>query len=1138
MAPQAASASALNHPSRERLSAFGRGSLDDEELRAIQDHLECCDDCCHILECDLTTEPLLEGLRQAAAEERRPNGSATEEFHDDSRLTRATPRADDTAVGASGETQPKRPHLRGFQMLDEIGRGGTGVVYRARHLRLNRPVALKMLLSGNHASPAELARFRVEAETIARLQHPNIVQIHEVGEFEGLPYIALEYLDGGTLDARLKRTDAHIADSRAVASFVKTLALAVQYAHERGVIHRDLKPANVLLANPEPEPPTKGSIPSASSLVHYLSFVPKISDFGMAKWLADGHSLTRTGAIAGTPSYMAPEQARGNQEAIGAAVDIYGLGAILYQLLTGRPPFEAASPLETIRQVCELMPEKPSALGRIVPRDLETICLKCLEKSPGDRYTSAGALAEDLGRFMDGRAILARPVGALERAWQWCGRNSLLASLMASALVALLLGIGVSSYFAVKASGEAVTARYEQSRAETMAHRARAQAYGSDMLVAQRAWEDNLTSQFDDLLDRQRPANTGNVDVRGFEWRYWRRRAAEASISTIVGRHASAVNKTCFSPDGKCLASAGSDGTVKVWDVGANKQLLSFDKHRGAVLCVCFSPNGEWIASGGADHKVLVWDAVSARVILTLQGHNAAISSVAFSSDGARIATASVDGTAKVWDVGTGQQKLSLVGHTGLVSWVCFSPDGNSLATASADQSVRLWDSSTGHEQRALRGHATQVNGVCFSPDGKCLASCGVHSVCVWSLESGAALLSFPVSAGGANSVSFSPKGDFLATASSDQSLTVWDAGSGQPFLTVRGHSAQVANACFSPDGNCLASASYDQTVRTWDLSAAKQRLRWAGHQSQVSSLAASPDGHWLASAGGDWDGRAFRYVRGELFLWNADSSAAPPRIVRQADGVTCVAFSPDGNWLACGAGDWDETNKRSRSGQVQLWDPGRMSKRDTLFGHSGAVLALAFSPDSQWLASGGMTGDVLVRRLPGGEMSRVLLGLTKAVTTIAISPDGCLLAAGGFDALVKVWDLSQGTLIATLPATAGASCAAFSPDGVQLAVASYTNDCVLYDVASWHEKRRLRGHLGSVTRVVFSPDGQRLATSSEDGTVRLWDAESGQQTLVLRGHSDIVRSVTFSSDGNRLFSGGWDRSIRIWNATPLDHDD
>jgi eukaryotic-like serine/threonine-protein kinase len=1122
------SASALNHPSRELLSAFGRGSVEDEELRTIQEHLECCEECCQVLESDLTTEPLLEGLRRAAAEVR------TEDVYERSQGTRATPQVDDTAVVAASEIQPRRLHLPGYQVLDEVGRGGIGIVYRARHLRLNRLVALKMLLSGNHASAAELARFRVEAETIARLQHPNIVQIHEVGAFEGLPYIALEYLDGGTLDARLKQTDASPADSRAIASFAQTLAQAVQYAHDRGVIHRDLKPANVLLQKVDS---SKTPVFAADYRLLTTDYAPKISDFGMAKWLADSHSLTRTGAIAGTPSYMAPEQARGNQEAIGPAVDVYGLGAILYQLLTGRPPFEAASPLETIRQVCELTPEKPSAVGRSVPRDLETICLKCLEKAPGDRYASAGALAEDLGRFLDGRAILARPVGSLERAWQWCNRNSLLASLMASVLVALLCGIAVSSFFALDASGEAATARQEQARAEMMAHRARAHAYGSDMLTAQRAWEDNLTSQFDDLLDRQRPANTDNVDVRGFEWHYWRRRAAESSNSTIVGRHAAAVNKTCFSPDGKRLASASSDGTVKVWAVGANKELLSFDKHKGSVLCVCFSPNGKWIASAGLDHLVLIWDADSATVILTLQGHKEAIDSLAFSSDGKQLATASVDGTVKLWDVGTGQEKLSLVGHTENVNCVCFSPDGLSLATASTDQSVRLWDSLTGQEKRALRGHATQVTGVCFSPDGKRLASCGARSVCIWSPETGAALLSFPVSTSGANSVRFSPNGDFLATASSDQSLTVWDAGSGQPFLTLRGHSAQVVNACFSPDGNCLASVGNDRTVRTWDLSAAMQRLRWSGHQSQVSSLATSPNGRWLASAGGDWDGGAYRYVRGELVLWNTDSGAAPPRSMRQADGVTCVAFSPDGNWLACGSGDWDETKGRYRSGQVQLWDAERWSKRDTLPGHSGAVLALAFSPDSQWLASGGMNGDVLVRRLPGGEVSRVLPGLTKAVTTIAISPDGRHLAAGSFDALVKLWDLSRETPIATFPALAGASCVAFSPDGTQLAVASYTNDCVIYDVASCQEIRRLRGHLGSVTHVAFSPNGQRLVTSSEDWTVRVWDAASGQQTLVLRGHSDVVRSVTFSRDGNRLFSGGWDHSIRIWDATPLDHD-
>jgi serine/threonine protein kinase len=322
--------------------------------------------------------------------------------------------------GASAEpvAGPMRS-LGDYEVLAELGRGGMGVVYKARQISLNRLVALKMILDAEHAGPDMLARFRTEAEAVARLQHPNIIQIHEVGEDNGRPFFALEYIVGASLANRLAGTPL---PPREAAQLVETLARAMQAAHERDIVHRDLKPANVLLAG-APDTPIG-------------QCTPKITDFGLAKKLGDTAGQTASGAIMGTPSYMAPEQAGGQSKQVGPAADVYALGAILYELLTGRPPFKAATAMDTLLQVLSEEPVPPSRLQPRLARDLETICLKCLEKHGRKRYGSAVALADDLRRFLVGEPIVARRVGQLERVSKWAKRRPALAGLLAVSVLA------------------------------------------------------------------------------------------------------------------------------------------------------------------------------------------------------------------------------------------------------------------------------------------------------------------------------------------------------------------------------------------------------------------------------------------------------------------------------------------------------------------------------------------------------------------------------------------------------------------------------------------------------------------------------------------------------------------------------
>jgi hypothetical protein len=548
---------------------------------------------------------------------------------------------------------PALPHaVPGYEVLGELGRGGMGVVYQARHLQLNRLVALKMILAGSHAGPEELARFRTEAEAVARLQHPNIVQIYEVGEHEGRPYFSLEFCPGGSLDKELAGTPLQ---PREAAALAERLTRAVAAAHKKGIVHRDLKPANVLLAE---------------------NGVPKITDFGLAKRL-DGAGQTASGAILGTPSYMAPEQAEGKR-AVGPAADVYALGAILYELLTGRPPFRAATALDTLLQVVGGEPVPVRQLQPKVPRDLETICHKCLQKEPSKRYGSAADLAEDLRRFRAGELIRARPVGALERAWRWGRRNPALAALVA----VLTAGVVISTWFGVSAQHEAARADTKAAQAEREARAARESreeakretqaarhaAYNANMLLTQIVWEQHQVPRFLDLL-RDQPE-----DLRCFEWYYWRKQFHRGHI-ILRG-------------------------------------------HSGIVWGVAYSPDGHHLASASEDRLVQIWDALTGQVTRTLKGHMGAVFGVAYSPDGRRLATASQDGTVKVWDAQTGREERTLKGHTGPVNGVAFSPDRRHLATASDDKTVKIWDALTGQEERTLKGHTSAASRVAFSPDG------------------------------------------------------------------------------------------------------------------------------------------------------------------------------------------------------------------------------------------------------------------------------------------------------------------------------------------------------------------------------------------------------------------------------------
>ncbi len=476
------------------------------------------------------------------------------------------------APESSGDAPEQVPPLPGYEVLAELGRGGMGVVFKARHLGLGRVVALKMILAAGYASAEERQRFRTEAEAIARLQHPNIVAVHDFGEHDGKPYLSLEFCPQGSLDRKLNGTPL---PPQQAAALVALLAAAMQAAHQQNVIHRDLKPANVLLT---------------------ADGTPKVTDFGLAKKL-DEAGQTASGAIMGTPSYMAPEQAGGQGKAVGPAADVYSLGAILYECLTGRPPFKAATPLDTILQVVSDEPVPVRQLQPKCPRDLETICLKCLRKEPQKRYASAAELADDLGRYQVGEPITARPVGRLERAVKWVKRNPVVTGAALAVVLALVGGTTVSSLKYREAEAARFAANDALDReAKRVKERdaaledARHQLANSSFLLAVAACDNR-----DVAVARQRLVSIEEKH-RGWEWHYFRRQAT-GGIFTLYG-HVAPVLSVAFSPDGSRLVTGSEDQTAKVWDARTGNSLLELKGHTEKVSSAAFSPDNLALSRG------------------------------------------------------------------------------------------------------------------------------------------------------------------------------------------------------------------------------------------------------------------------------------------------------------------------------------------------------------------------------------------------------------------------------------------------------------------------------------------------------------------------------------------------------------
>ncbi len=1051
---------------------------------------------------------------------------------------------------ASPRDVSKITPIDGYELISEIARGGMGVVYKARHVALNRIVALKMILAGQLANEQDVQRFRSEAEAAAALDHQNIVPVYDVGESNGQHYFSMGYIDGQSLSERVAEGPL----PPVVASEVtRIVAGAIAYAHRRGVIHRDLKPANILLAfdeaasgpvaaNNSGSRKDRGDYTSGAFSDGQLSFIPKVADFGLSKKIVDGETLTHTGQVLGTPAYMAPEQASGAVKEVSQSADIYSLGAVLYCLLTGRPPFQAASVMETLIQVTSAEPVSPRDINREVPRDLETICLKCLEKQPQKRYATAQDLADDLQRFANREPILARPVSRVEKVWRWCRRNPLLPSLASVASILLILGAVVSSLFAFEASRQAseadiqrnaaLTKQAEAERSALAANKAReaverSQArledllYASHMNAIQLAFLDGDAGRMRELLDRHTP-KPGKSDDRGFEWHYWNRLSHPYRAEVRADNSAVRAVAVLDGEAGRHLITAGQEGVLRLWSHPECKLIREFEGAGASVSKLSLSSDKMYVA-GVTTKSVVVWNTGTGRIVCRYPTVDCR--AVRFSGTESDLLLFGDSGslkTARVPDPETVQ-----AGEFGnfLVS-IEFSPAGKTLAVGYR----KLIPAKPG--VFVVINELQIVNANSFTPIRKFSPAKGVDDLAwiangwqivttgsggqpsLYDLRTGAHR-HLSATAGGKSStgrlftVAVSPSG-VIAAAGEDRIIYTWHAATGKLSGVLRGHGGVIYGSAFEPGGELL-TASGDATVKVWSL----QKIPESRALPQMRlEIAVSNDSRYLAGCLGK--GVQMFDIAAGNGVWENQRNIGYS--YRRLD------FTSDDNFIVGAHYNGTElVLLDSASGRI-------LSTFPAPFG----VQRIAAMSGSPLIAASSHEGSVAVWRLNSGDysLSRKWLKKTHKGETpgLAVSPDDSRIAAAGVDGNIKILAVADGRVLHTIRSNSGAfRDVAFSPDGKYLAACCDDRNIRVWDATQWRLLHTLKGHGGIIRTIAFSPGSNTLASGSDDGTVRLWHVKTGEMMATFRGFNSLQR-ICFAADGQSLVAVD-DIAGRLWRA-------
>ena len=962
--------------------------------------------------------------------------------------------------------EPGQTRFGDYVLLDRVGSGGSGSVHRAWQLSLERLVAIKLI----DAQGSEAERFVREGRMAARLSHPHIVPIYEVGVHAGRRYLAMKLISGRSL-SRLC-----LEPGRAV-TLMRQATSAIEYAHRNGVVHRDLKPHNLLLEG-------EGHI--------------WVTDFGIARSMKAGSTLTATGSVMGTPAYMPPEQARG--ERCDERSDVYSLGATLYELLTGRPPFDdgAADLLVLMSRVLASDPIPPRKLNPRVPVELETIVGKAMAKQPGHRYQSAAELGEDLRRFAEREPILARPPGVVRQAVKWARRRPVASTAIGFVLA---LAAGVAWH----------TLSLKRQLAETTVAEANALGAAGRWEAARVRFND-ANHAFARLGVQNVAPDLGLLDAY---------HQAPPPLLVLAG-HAAVVRAVAFLPDGNQVISASNDGTLRLWDVQLGRQIRTFAGHSGAVTSLALAAAGDRALSGGEDGSLRVWQVATGQLVRQLAARGGAVLKVALAPNGRLALSRSAGGTVQLWDLDSGRELRALdVAPRRLVA-VAFSPDGRlaitgrniEVAGTVVNGRASLWDVETGREVQSLGGFGSEIESITFSPDGRRALTAGYdRTVSIWDLESGQRLFALRGHRHGLTGAAYSPKDRIIVSGSWDNSVNLCDANDGK-LVRSFDTGGSVEALAVSPDGNFIMTGGGDNTLKLWDLTVGQEARAFSGHESAVHSVALSPDGLLGLSGGAD------RKVR----VWDV-ATGREIRSFEQGATAQAVAISPDGRSAVAVGGQ----------GSVRAWDLFTGESRPVYRGHTGAVRGLAFSPDGRSVLTGSETGEIVLWESATGQQIRSWKAGDE-VRSVAFSGDGRTAVAASFDGSVRLLDPGSGKVLRqftpVVPERIGA--VDIARDGSVMASGNDTKLMRLWDVGSGAQLRTFEGHLGDVRALRFSPDGLLLLSASRDRTLRAWDPDTGRELHAFTSTAEAIRSLALSTDGRLALVGCEDGALKLWDFSQV----